>query len=94
MQKAQNGPSATTAEKLAKEHGVGKNTVKRAGQYAEAVARSMYLALVSRVCGAGFAGGLASSKTCGICSTPFFGLPGDSFCRSLADAGMLANLNP
>ena len=38
MQKDQIEPSANTAEKLAVEHGVSPATVKRAGQFAEAVA--------------------------------------------------------
>lgn len=37
VQKDQIEPSASTAEKLAAEHGVSPATVKRAGQYAEAV---------------------------------------------------------
>jgi len=37
MQKDQIEPSASTAEKLAKEHGVSPATVKRAGQYADAI---------------------------------------------------------
>jgi phage N-6-adenine-methyltransferase len=49
--KGQNGPLPTTATKLAKEHAVSENTVKRAGKFAEEVEQTPELqqAIIDRV---------------------------------------------